>query len=288
VSKYRQVQVSFWQDAFVLDLTPEEKYFYIYLMTNSKTSQIGIYELPKRIIEIETGYNRETVNKLLKRFEEYGKISYNEDSREIMLLNWAKYNWNNSPKVIKRISEELRNVKHFPFAIAYLKAVEPLRGEGVEIDLPYSIDTVSIPNRKDKEKDKEKDKDKENMSGSSNADDSSPPYSEIINYLNEKCITRYRASAKETQRQIKARWNEGFRLDDFKKVIDNKSSEWLKDPKMSQYLRPLTLFGTKFESYLQERVIPNGEHQRRNGRSTGTSYEDALAAAERDKQIWGG
>ncbi|EOP99461.1 ArpU family phage transcriptional regulator [Bacillus cereus VD140] len=43
---YRPVQVSYWQDAFVLDLTPEEKYFYLYLMTNSKTSQSGIYELP--------------------------------------------------------------------------------------------------------------------------------------------------------------------------------------------------------------------------------------------------
>ena len=55
---YRQVQTSYWQDAFVLDLTPEEKFFYMYLMTNSKTTQCGIYELPKKVIEMETGYNR--------------------------------------------------------------------------------------------------------------------------------------------------------------------------------------------------------------------------------------
>ena len=48
---YRHIHIDYWQDGFVLDLTPEEKYFYIYLMTNSKTSQCGIYELPKRIIE---------------------------------------------------------------------------------------------------------------------------------------------------------------------------------------------------------------------------------------------
>jgi hypothetical protein len=65
VAIYRQVHVDFWQDGFVLDLTPEEKYFFLYLMTNSKTTQSGIYELPKRIIETETGYNRETVEKLL-------------------------------------------------------------------------------------------------------------------------------------------------------------------------------------------------------------------------------
>ena len=55
---YRHIHINYWQDGFVLDLTPEEKYFYIYLMTNSKTSQCGIYELHRRIIETETGYNR--------------------------------------------------------------------------------------------------------------------------------------------------------------------------------------------------------------------------------------
>ena len=74
MAKYRSVQVSFWQDSFVLDLTPEEKYFYLYLMTNPKATQIGIYELPIKVMELETGYNRETVSKLLKRFEEYNKI----------------------------------------------------------------------------------------------------------------------------------------------------------------------------------------------------------------------
>jgi hypothetical protein len=47
--------------------------------------------------------------------------------------------------------------------------------------------------------------------------------------------------------------NEGFTVGDFKKVIDNKTAEWL-DTKMEQYLRPETLFGTKFESYLNQNV----------------------------------
>lgn len=55
---YRNVQVNFWQDDFVLDLTPEERYFYIYLLTCSKTTQCGMYSLPKRLAEMETGYNR--------------------------------------------------------------------------------------------------------------------------------------------------------------------------------------------------------------------------------------
>lgn len=82
------------------------------------------------------------------------------------------------------------------------------------------------------------------------------PYQEILDYLNGKVGTSYRASSQATQRLIKARSNEGFKVEDFKKVIDIKVAAWKNDPKMSQYLRPATLFGTKFESYLNE-PMPN-------------------------------
>lgn len=80
------------------------------------------------------------------------------------------------------------------------------------------------------------------------------PFSDIISYLNLKAGTKYRTTTKVTVTKIRARWNEGFRLDDFKKVIDVKTEKWLRDPKMEQYLRPETLFGTKFESYLNEPI----------------------------------
>ena len=78
------------------------------------------------------------------------------------------------------------------------------------------------------------------------------PYQEIIDYLNSKIGTRYQASSKATQRLINARTNENFTVEDFKRVIDIKAAAWKDDPKMSQYLRPKTLFGTNFESYLNE------------------------------------
>lgn len=78
------------------------------------------------------------------------------------------------------------------------------------------------------------------------------PYQEIMSYFNQQAGTSYRASSKATQRLISARTNEGFTVDDFKKVIDIKVANWKDDPKMSKYLRPATLFGTKFESYLNE------------------------------------
>lgn len=103
------------------------------------------------------------------------------------------------------------------------------------------------------------------------------PYSEIVDYLNRICNTAYRASTKKTKSLIKARWNEGFRVDDFKKVIDNKSSQWLNDPKFSEYLRPETLFGTKFESYLNQKKVV-----KKTNIETNQSFGDELTRSQDD------
>lgn len=79
---------------------------------------------------------------------------------------------------------------------------------------------------------------------------------DIISYLNEKAGTKYRASGSKTQRLIKARFNDGFNNEDFKKVINIKVAEW-SSTDMAKYLRPETLFGTKFESYLNQEVEKN-------------------------------
>lgn len=91
---------------------------------------------------------------------------------------------------------------------------------------------------------------KDTMSGK--PDHESIPYQEIISYLNQKADRQYKSSTGKTKSFIKARWSEGFRLEDFKQVINNKVAEWLNND-MSKYLRPETLFGPKFEGYLNER-----------------------------------
>ena len=84
-------------------------------------------------------------------------------------------------------------------------------------------------------------------------------YSSIVNYLNKKANTRYRVNNKKTKTLIKARLNEGFTEDDFYKVIDNKFTEWA-NTDMEKYLRPETLFGTKFEGYLNQKEVKNGQY----------------------------
>ena len=90
------------------------------------------------------------------------------------------------------------------------------------------------------------------------ADNMTPITLDVVTYLNEKANTNFKPCTDKTKRCIKARVNEGFTLEDFKKVIDKKVNEWM-GTEFQQYLRPETLFGTKFEGYLNaQEVKPKG------------------------------
>jgi|GEM_PF-4841130 len=104
------------------------------------------------------------------------------------------------------------------------------------------------------------------------------PYEEIINYLNEKTGKHFKASTKATRRLIHARWSEGFRLEDFKRVIDNKVADWKDNPEMSKYLRPQTLFGTKFEAYLNQ--TPAAQ-KKQPAPADGVPYEEIVSLYNR-------
>ena len=80
-------------------------------------------------------------------------------------------------------------------------------------------------------------------------------YSRIIEYLNSKTGKSYKSTTRKTQSLIKARIDEGFNEEEFFKVIDNKVAEW-KGTEYEKYLRPETLFGNKFEGYLNQDFVP--------------------------------
>lgn len=107
-----------------------------------------------------------------------------------------------------------------------------------------------------------------NKSNTNELNNNNNIYSQVIDYLNEKAQKTYRANSKQTQSHIRARVNEGFTLDDFKAVIDNKCKDWM-GTDFEQYLRPSTLFGTKFESYL------NAPSRKKGATSNGTEDYDS-------------
>jgi len=105
----------------------------------------------------------------------------------------------------------------------------------------------------DKEEDKDIEIDKDNNILSSS-------YVEIVSYLNEKTGSNFKHQTKSTQTKIHARLAEGFTVDDFKTVIDKKCADWL-GTEWEKFLRPETLFGTKFESYLNAKISDKGAKQ---------------------------
>ena len=126
--------------------------------------------------------------------------------------------------------------------------------KGEELDtLQCNTEVTKCNTEKEIEIDIEKEIEKEDNTLSSKHDDI--PYREIVEYLNEKTGSQYKHTTQSTRNGIKARYNEGFKIDDFKRVIDNQAAEWLYNDKMKKYLRPQTLFGTKFESYLNSNKV---------------------------------
>jgi hypothetical protein len=126
--------MSFWTDTKIADdFSPEEKLMYLYLMTNPHTNLCGCYEVSTRQIIYETGMTENAVKKTLGRLEKDHKVIVrSEETREVLLPNWYRYNWTASEKFRKPLFAQINAVKNDDFK-DYL------------IDLYNGMDSVSIP-----------------------------------------------------------------------------------------------------------------------------------------------
>lgn len=114
MAKFRKVYTEFWNDSRVVEeFTPEDKYFFLYLLTNPNSTQTGIYEITKKQMAFDIGYSRESINALLDRFQNHHKlIKYNPETRELAIKNWGKYNLQRGGKpMLDCITAELKEVK---------------------------------------------------------------------------------------------------------------------------------------------------------------------------------
>ena len=140
MSVYRQVMLSFWTDSFIRDnFSAEDKYFYLYLLTNTHTSLCGCYEVSEKMIGEEMGVSKETAAALIDRFRsKYNLIRYNRFTKEVLILKWSKYNWNTSPRFISALENELKKIKDASFRAYIMKLID---GEEVDKKI-YPIDRV--------------------------------------------------------------------------------------------------------------------------------------------------
>ena len=242
----RIVDTNFWNDDKVVEMfSPEDKLFMLYLMTNPHTTQLGIYAINKKVMAFELGYSIETINILLERFEgKYKMIKYSSETNEVAIKNYLKYSIIKGGKPVEDLlKKEISLIKDkslLNYVYNNLKDYNNLN------------ETVSLVlEEMNKENDNDNDNDND-VSYHDTYNDTSNDTKEIIDYLNFKANTHYKYDTKSTIRLLKTLLK-NYTIEEIKEVIDKKCLEWLGTP-YEKYLRPETLFGNKFEGYLNAKV----------------------------------
>lgn len=259
----RIVDTQFWIDT-ADEFTPEDKYFMLYILTCPSTTQLGIYEMSIATAAFHLGYSIESVKNLIDRFEnKYGMIIYSKQTKEIAIKNFLRHSIIKGGAPVRDcLIKELKKVKNknlIASIFSHLKGYEDLNETVKGIIAEYEEKNGVLYYCNEKQKENENENENENDNEVSYPDSYNESFNDtfayIISYLNEKAGTNYRAASKKTQSCIRARLAEGFALSDFEVVINKKCMEWI-GTEYEKYLRPETLFGTKFESYLNARIIP--------------------------------
>lgn len=242
MAMYRNVRLSFWSDSKVEEeFTPEDKYFYLYLLTNPQTNISGCYKVSYGTMVKDTGYSKDTIIRLIKRFDEvHDVLKFDEATGEILLLNWHKYNWTSSEKILTGIKTIANKIASENFKDYIFRQIECYKNDQQPCKYVRQDVTEESTNIEEFTDDDEK--------------NNSQIVKDVIDYLNIAAATNYKSTSEKTKRLIKTRIKDGFALDDFKTVIDKKTSEW-RGTDMEKFLRPETLFGNKFESYLNQKII---------------------------------
>lgn len=130
MKKKTMVCTDFWSDSEGVMMTPQDKYFYLYLLSNSMTNHIGVYKITRRQMAFDLGYTIETVHLLIERFIQHHKlIRYNPESREIGIKNWGNHNpYDNYKHVLDCMYYELKGVCD-PSLISYV--TQSIKGQEI-------------------------------------------------------------------------------------------------------------------------------------------------------------
>lgn len=215
-----------------------------------------------------------TVQLALQTFEQFGMVEIIDGV--ITIPNWGKHqnmDQLESKKEYMRTYMQEYRAKQKLLAGKTEDAADGTTGRKSNGKANSKANVSSLD--KEGEEEREEEKEKKNNASASFLES----VSQIVSFLNEKTGKSYKAASKKTRTLIHARMKEGFTIEDFKTVIAKKCADWLNDDKMDQYLRPETLFGTKFESYLNEKPKGGGgndgnaKHGRRHAAADGKNPE---------------
>ena len=214
---------------FFMEMSPTAKLLYFYL--NMSADDDGFVGNPKTIKLISGATDDDLKILIAKQFI----IPF--ESGVVVIKDWKIHNYIQKDRYNQTQYLDEKKQLLVEENGTYTKCIQDVSSLDTQVRLGKSKDRLGKSN---------------NMSGKP---DDVIPYSEIISYLNEKTGRSFRTTEAH-KRFIKARWNEDYKLDDFKKVVDNKVADWtgktINGQPAEKYLQPSTLFGTKFDNYLNQ------------------------------------
>ena len=235
---FRKIHVSFWSDTFIQELDTEHKLFYLYLLTNERTKQCGIYEISKKQISFDLNFSLDKVSKFLKYFVETGKIKYSENTKELALKNWYRFNGSTSPKVVSCIKSELNKVK-----------------DRVLIEYIYSIDTLS---QEEKEEEKEVVQLELNIVDKKKVNDEKIDFDILLGFIKDKFSRNFKFINDKTKKQFNARLKEGYVKEDIMNCIINLKNNLYHKENGYQYCTPEFISRqSTLEKYSDKVIVKN-------------------------------
>ena len=207
----RMVDTDLWNDDDIIsDFTAEDKYFWLYLLTNPYNKMCGVLKNSPALMARDMGLHKDTIVNLIYRFERIHHLIFcDNETNEIFILNWYKYNWTKSPKIIAILEKEMLEVKS--------SSILDLIHERVSIVLGEQKDTLSIGYR---------------YPSNSNTNTNSNSTTNIFSYWNDKHIIMHREVTKDIEsaieKALKVYSEEEIKLyiDRYATVINDKTYFW--------------------------------------------------------------
>ena len=276
---YGSVQICFWENADTQQLSDQGKLFAIYLLTGPHSNMIGSFRLPDGYITEDLRWNTQSVKKAFQELENIKFLTRDQENGWLVVHDFLKWNPIQNPKQgigIQKLFDVIpaQSIVLKPLLnslLTYGKYLNQAFTERLQ-QLNQSILTVfeNYPADKDKNQEQDQEQKKISMYKSSDLNDdhlaaqkSSVHFKsqaiDVLNFLNEKTGRIYRP-VDTNLKLIIARLKSGASVSDCYQVIAKKTREWKGDSKMSEYLRPATLFNaTKFEQYVGELIVSTHE-----------------------------
>jgi uncharacterized phage protein (TIGR02220 family) len=271
MGRYRKIDTRTWNDQKFNELSDYGKLVFFLLLTHPHLTPIGAMRASLPGLASEIQWPIEKLKNALKESFAKSMVRYDEAASFMWLPNFLKYNQPESPNVVKSWEGYLDNLPECPLKNLLIQHVNAFV-KSLSFTFQEALPKAFVKGMPNQEQEHKQEQDKKSMSGKPDApsliiqtdinnqkkSESSLRYqaTEILNFLNEKTGRAYRP-VDTNLKLIISRLKSGATTTNCRQIIAKKTREWKDDPKMSEYLRPATLFNsTKFEQYMGELVTP--------------------------------